>query len=318
MGPLNLTPRAIADARASGLTACNVTVGVGGAPWDDVIRRFAWCEREFEAHPDAFLKITREAHLREAKAQGKMGIIYCVQGLSFIGEDLDRLDTLHGLGLRIGQLTYNLRAVTGDGCLEPGNAGLSRFGRMVIERVEKLRMVLDLSHGGRQTIAEAVAVAKQPLITHTGCAAINEHPRNVPDDVLRAVAQKGGVVGIYFMPFLRSSGQPQVDDVLRHIEHAVNVAGEDHVGIGSDGTIGAITIDDAYRKAHAEFVARRRKLGIAAPGEAEDVFNFVPELNEPRRMERLAELLARRGFTERRVLKILGGNFARAFGEVWG
>jgi len=312
------TARAVTDARASGITACNVTVAVGGDPWDEVIRNIAWWERELDLHADAFIQVRHAAHLREANAKGKMGIIFGAQGLSMIGEDLQRLETLQRLGLRIAQLTYNVRAVTGDGCLEPGNAGLSRFGHQVIERVEALRMVVDLSHGGRRTIAEAIAAARQPFITHTGCAAVNEHPRNVPDEILRAVAQKGGVVGIYFMPFLRPAGQPHAEDVVRHLEHAVNVAGEDHVGVGTDGGVSGITINDTYKKAHAAFVARRKKLGIAAPGEAEDVYNFVPELNGPRKMEALAELLARRGFGEARVLKILGGNFARAFGEVWG
>ena len=120
------------------------------------------------------------------------------------------------------------------------------------------------------------------------------------------------------MPFLRPSGQPHLEDVARHLEHAVKVAGEDHVGIGSDGGMSTITVDDAFRKGHREFVTRRKHLGIAAPGEAEDVFNFVPELNGPRYLETLADHLAGRGFGETRILKILGGNFARALGEVWG
>src|ERR1041384_1582403 len=239
-----LSPRAVADARASGITAVNNTLSAGPASWDDLIRAIGWCEREIALHPDVFLKVTRGAHLKEAQAQGKMGFIYGVQGLGFIGEDLDRLDTACNLGLRIAQLTYNLRGITGDGCLEQGNAGVSRFGRLAIERIEARRMVLDLSHGGRRTVTEAVAMAKQPFITHTACAGVYEHPRNTPDDLLRAVAQKGGVVGIYFMPFLRPAAQPHIDDVVRHIEHAVNVAGEDHVGIGTDGGVSTIVVND--------------------------------------------------------------------------
>ncbi|HUJ25831.1 MAG TPA: membrane dipeptidase [Myxococcales bacterium] len=313
-----LSARALADAKASGITLCNQTVAVGGDSWDEALRGFAFWQRELDAHPDAFVKVTRGAHIAQAQGSGRMGLVFGVQGLSYIGEDLARLDTLHDLGLRIAQLTYNVRALTGDGCLEPGNAGISRFGRRLIEHAEERRMIIDLSHGGRRTIAEAVAAAKMPFITHTGCAALVDHPRNVPDEILRAVAQKGGVVGIYFMPFLRPAGQQHLDDVVRHIEHAVNAAGEDHVGIGTDGVISTVVVDDKYRKAFAEQVQRRRKLGISAPGEVEDVYTFVPELNDPRRLETLGAALAKRGFSDARVLKILGGNFARGFAEALG
>jgi membrane dipeptidase len=313
-----LSVRAVADAHASGITAVNITVGGGGDPFEEVVKSIGWCERELSSHPEVFGKVTSAARLRECHAQGKMGLIYGVQGLASIGEDLDRLDTLHMLGLRIAQLTYNLRGVTGDGCLEPGNAGVSRFGRMVIERIDARRMVLDLSHAGRRTTAEAVAAGKQPFITHAGCAALYEHPRNVPDEILRAVAQKGGVVGIYFMPFLREAGQPHLEDVVRHIEHAVDVAGEDHVGIGTDGGITGIAITEAFKKGHIESVRRRKQAGIASPGEVEDVYTFVPELNDPRKLEKLGDALSRHGFSDARVLKILGGNFARGFSEVWG
>ena len=119
------------------------------------------------------------------------------------------------------------------------------------------------------------------------------------------------------MPFLRASGQPHAEDLILHLEHAVNVCGEDHVGLGTDGIISGIEVNDAYRKNQVEFFEERKKAGISAPGEAADVFNFVPEYNEPRRFLKLADDLVRRGWKPARVEKILGANFARLFAAVW-
>lgn len=120
------------------------------------------------------------------------------------------------------------------------------------------------------------------------------------------------------MPFLRASGQPHAEDVIRHLEHAVNVCGEDHVGLGSDGYISRVEIDDAFREFMRKSVEARRKAGISAPGESADVVNLIPEYNEPRRFLRLSDDLAKRGWPDARIEKILGANFARLFAEVWG
>ncbi len=131
---------------------------------------------------------------------------------------------------------------------------------------------MDLSHAGQRTIAEGIAASKAPpAITHTGCRALVDHPRNVADAELKALANKGGVAGIYFMPYLRVKGQQMAADVIAHIEHAVQVMGEDHVGLGTDGSISAINLTPDYRKHYAEANAERKKSGIAAPNENDDV-----------------------------------------------
>ncbi|MBS0393613.1 MAG: dipeptidase, partial [Proteobacteria bacterium] len=249
----------------------------------------------------------------------RLGLIYGLQDTSPLDGDLGRLDGLAARGVRIVQATYNRRNLVGDGCLEPADGGLSLLGRELIQELARRRLLLDLSHAGPRTIAEGIAAAPGPVaITHTACRALADLPRNTSDASLRALADKGGVAGIYFMCFLRSSGQPQAADLIRHLEHAVDVCGEDHVGIGTDLAISPVPLDDAYRAAHRAEVERRRRAGISAPGESPDVLNVIAEYNEPRRLERLAADLAARGWPASRVDKVLGGNFARLFAAAWG
>lgn len=317
-----LIPRYISDIRSSGVTAINLTVsGVGNGPgkYEEAIKNIAYYEREIARFPDVFLKVGRASDLAIAKAKGKLAVIYGFQDTSMLEGDLDRLDQFVSLGVKIIQPVYNRRNLMGDGCLEPNNGGLSILGRELIGKLNERRILVDLSHAGSLVQSEAVALSKQPCaITHSGCRALADLPRNTRDEELRMLADRGGVMGIYFMPFLRPSGQQNSEDVLRHIEHAVRIAGEDHVGIGTDGAIPSVIHMKEYRESQKSFYEERRKLGIAAPGESGDVMLLVPEYNSPRRLEQLADDLLRRGHSTARIEKILGGNFARLFGEVWG
>jgi membrane dipeptidase len=312
----------IANARASGITAVNVTLSGGGptgsAAFESTVRNLAFLERELDAHPDALARIRTVADIRRAKAERRVGLIAGFQDTTMLEGDVSRVDLFHGLGVRIIQLTYNVRNLVGDGCLEPGNAGLSAFGREVVTRMATLGILVDVSHCGRRTTDDAIAYATRPIAaTHTSCAALADVPRAKTDDQLRRLAAKGGVAGMYMMPFLRLSGQPTGDDFIRHLEHAVNVMGEDHVGVGSDNSITPLELTPAFRALHADFVRQRRAQGISAPGEDEQVFNHVPDLDHPRRMERIADRLAARGHSSARIEKILGGNWLRLFGETW-
>jgi len=311
----------LADVRASGLTAVNLTVGSVGSyarDYDGAIEGIAHWDKEIATHPDTLMKFSRIGDLAEAKRSRRLAIIYGFQDTTPFGENLDRLDTFADLGVRIVQLTYNRRNLVGDGCLEPADAGLSLFGRELVERMNAREVLVDLSHCGHRTTDEAIEVSKKPVaITHAGCAAVSDLPRNKTDATLRKLADRGGVVGIYLMPYLRTGGQPMAADVIAHIEHALDVCGEDHVGIGTDGTISSVRLTEEYKKGFADEIAERRKRGVSAPGETAAVYTFVPDLNTPRRFETIATLLARRGRSERVAEKVLGGNFLRLFAQTW-
>ncbi|HET6545732.1 MAG TPA: membrane dipeptidase [Rhodanobacteraceae bacterium] len=316
-----LTAADLADARASGLSAVNVTVGYVGSYARDYERAVAgigYWDGQIDAHPDILLKVLDAGDLATAKRSGRVGLIYGFQDATPLGEDLDRLDSFHGLGLRILQLTYNRRNLIGDGCLEPENSGLSLLGHELVERMNALHMLVDLGHCGWRTTSDAIARSKRPVaISHSGCTAIANLPRNKPDEVLRQLADKDGVIGIYMMPYLTMKGQPMAADFIAHVEHALEVCGEDHVGIGSDGTISGVELTPGYRKALADDIANRKRLGISAPGERDDSYTFVPDLNTPRRYEHIGALLAQRGHPSRVIEKVLGGNFARLFAQAW-
>jgi membrane dipeptidase len=312
----------LADVKASGVTAVNLTVNsVGNGPgkFEETVATIGAVEEDLARHSDLLSKVLTGRDLAAAKAAGRMGIIYGFQDTSLLDGQLDRLRMFHGLGVRIIQPCYNRRNLMGDGCLEPANGGLSTLGRELIAELNKLKILVDFSHAGARTQSEGIAASKAPMaITHTGCRALVDVPRNTHDSELKAVADRGGVVGIYFMPFLRASGQPHAADLIRHLEHAVNVCGEDHVGLGTDGGISGIKLDEKYAAFQRKFYEDRAKAGIAAPGEAADVFNLVPEYNDARRFFTLANDLVDRGWAPKRVEKILGANFARLFNEVWG
>lgn len=264
------------------------------------------------------LRVRRAADIEAARAAGRIGLIYQFQDTTALEGDADNVQRFATLGVRILQLTYNKRNLAGDGCLEKTNGGVSDFGRAVIEKIEAADLLLDLSHAGQRTIAEGIAAAKRPpAITHTGCRALADLPRNVGDAELKALADKGGVAGIYLMPFLRASGQPGREDLLRHLDHAVKVCGEDHVGIGTDNPLLGYVINDEMRKQQREFFEQRRKDGIAAPGEAADVLNLVDGYNDVSRFDRIAADLRARGWSSARVDKVMGGNWLRLFREAW-
>jgi membrane dipeptidase len=318
-----LSSRAVADVKASGIAAINVTVGPVGerpslAAFEGIFRDLARWEEEVDKHPDAFLRVRSADDVERARASGRLGLVYGLQDGVAFHDDLSRLAILKRFGVRIIQPTYNLHNLLGDGCLQPDGAGLSPAGRDAVERLNALGILVDLSHCGRRTTRDGISVSRRPVaFTHTGCAAVADHPRNKTDEELKALADKGGVAGIYFMPYLKAGAQPMAEDVLRHLEHAIRVAGEDHVGLGTDGSVSAVDLTPEYRKRFEEDIARRKKAGIGAPGEVAAVYPFVPDLNSPRRLQRVGELLEARGHSASRIEKILGGNFVRVFRDAW-
>lgn len=318
----SLTPAALKDARDSGVTAAVVTIAPSGRFWfgeegyQTTLSELAFWDRQLRLHPGRLHHVLTGADLQRTKRENGFGLIYGFQDTSPLGENLDRVGLFHKRGVRVIQMTHNRRNLAGDGCMEPGNAGLSNFGHQVIEALNAQGIIVDLAHGGRRTTLEGILACKRPMIlSHTGCAAISDVPRCMPDEVLRAMADRGGVAGMVFWPYLRRMGQPMAEDLIRHIEHAVDVCGEDHVGIGTDNMVSPAERTPEFERGNREWVRHMVEIGFFEEG---NMYTFIPDLNHVRRLETLSALLAQRGHSEARIGKIMGGNFARVMGEVWG
>ena len=193
-------------------------------------------DRHIAKHPDLFIKATHVADIDEAKRSGRLALFYLAQNSTHIGRDLDRVDLFYGLGQRSMQLTYNHQNWAGAGCKERTGAGLTIFGLELVEKLNSIGMLIDLSHASMATMADAIAASRVPThISHTACMSVYENVRNTTDTNLRALAEKGGVVGIcQIRPFLTREKTNNLDEYFKHLVHAINVAGIEHVCIGSD------------------------------------------------------------------------------------
>ena len=296
--------------RTGGITAANCTVAVWEG-FEQGMANVAAFTRWFGEHSDLIRRVLTVDDVHAAKAEGRVGVILGWQNTSPIEDDLRRLALFHGLGLRVVQLAYNTQNFVGTGCYESRDSGLSDFGREVVAELNRLGIVIDLSHVGPLTTREAVLASELPVsFTHVCPAALKPHPRNKGDDELRLVAERGGMIGVTPFPwFLR---EPTLDAYLDAVEHMIGVAGEEHVGIGTD-------FMEGHGDEFVEWIMRDKgyaRLLTATP---------LAELHVvmPDGIARLAEwpnltaAMEARGWTEARILRLLGGNWLRYLGDVW-
>ena len=286
--------------------------------FEGTVQNLAYVDALVEQFPQSFMVVRSYADIARAKRERKIGILPGFQYSGFLEENAARILMFRRLGVRIMQLTYNNRGAFGDGCLEPGNAGLSKAGHAAVRNMNEIGVAIDLSHSGYRTTSEAIEAWSRPvLISHSGCAAVYQYPRNKPDSILKLLADHSGYFGVYLMPYLVASPTvPTREHVMQHLLHAINVCGTDNVGIGSDGSIQAIRMTPAEQQAFDADIARRKQLGIGAPGE--DRYPYVPSLNGPDHMEVIAMELQKRGHPSSVIAKVLGANFQRIIGAIWG
>jgi membrane dipeptidase len=302
------------DMLASGMDSITVTLSDpkfdGAQALATAIDGLLDYDRLIAERSSRLLKAMSVADIDRARRDGRLAVFYLYQNTTQFGEDLDRVDLFHRLGLRSCQLTYNDRNAAGSGCRATGR--LTEFGRRLIERMNERRMLLDLSHVNMETMADAIAASRAPvIISHTGCSAVHEHVRNTADANLRALADRGGVVGIcQIRPFITDRKTDNLDAYLDHIEHAVNVAGIEHVCIGSDR-------DHRVIEMTPEYIAELKREEGPQFSDA-DLPLFLEALNGPRRMEVIREALAKRRYSATDVDRIMGTNLYRLYREVIG
>lgn len=279
-----------AKLRNSGIGVFHPAVAFEQGPGYEVTRAwFTKWNRFIEWHPGYFVRVNSANDLTVARKQGKIGIILGMQDANHL-RSVEDVDAFYRMGQRLTQLTYNSENRLGYGCKVSLDKGLTGFGAEVIARMNSVGMAIDVSHCGQRTSMDAIVASKKPvLITHSNCRALAPGvARCKPDEVIRAAARTGGVLGITAVrQFVRKSGAATIEDVLDHFDHAVKLAGVEHVGLGSDFDLDAHPAYD------------------------------IPGLNNADRIYRLTEGLLRRGYTDAQISLMLGGNFERALRKIW-
>ena len=304
--------------RGSGIDVIKLSLGGINDDFAHTVGTIAQVQQLIELHGDHFTAVRNAADMARAQRERKLGIILSFESAEMLSGQLASLELFRNLGVRVMQLSYNRTSPFAAGVMEPTAGGLTPLGREAVREMNRLGIAIDLSHANAATTTDVLALsAEPPVMTHAGCAAVHVHPRNKTDEQLRALAAKGGVVGIFDLPYLTASPrQPTVDDYMAHMEHALRVAGEDHVGVGSDVGIAPLDTSPAGMAEIERDTKERRAAGLAAP--EEDRPPYVIGLNVPRRMEIIADRLLRRGYSAAAAEKVLGANFARVFTQIWG
>ncbi len=313
-----LPAEVVAAVRSSGLTAIKVTIGGSSGGYAETRVDIDAYTKAIARAGGVYQRISRVADLAAAKRSGAVGIIYSFEAVEMLEGSLDRIAEFSGLGVRVMQLSYNKPSPFAAGVLAPQpSSGLTELGRQAVAKMNQLGVTLDLSHADEPSTLAALAAASQPaLISHAGCSAIHAHPRNKSDAVLRALADRGGTIGIYELSFLSAGpAQQSLDEYLAHIEHALRVCGEDHVGIGSDAMLMPFDTTPESLAMWDKDIAARKAAGIGAPEEGRPP--YVVGLNRPDRALHLTRALLARRHPARVVDKLLGANFQRVFAQTW-
>ena len=292
-----------------GLSAANCTCCV----WEGftaTMRNVETWLHWFEEHSDCIRPVHSAEDIRRAKKEGRTGIILGFQNTSAFEDQLSHIELFKNLGVGIAQLTYNTQNLVGSGCYETRDSGLSDFGREVVAEMNRVGMMCDLSHVGPVTSREAILASSQPVCySHCLPASLKSHPRNKSDDEIRFIADHGGFVGVtMFPPFLRQGNRSTLADITQAIDHVVSIAGVDNVGLGTDFTQGHgtdffdyLSRDKGYARKLVEFGGVSPLLG----------FGTIDE------MPNLTAAMEKAGWSENRIIKVLGENWLRVLAEAW-
>lgn len=314
-----MTPEHFARLRRGGIHAVNYTTANITSDFAAAALDIARLLKNIEAHQDQVLLVRTSKDILRAQREGRIGLIIGLQNAKPLMDNTDYVRLLHLLGVRIIQLTYNERNFIGDGCVEKANGGLSRFGRRVVAEMNRFGMLVDLSHCGEQTTLDAIEASQAPVvISHANAKALCPSPRNKSDAVLKALAERGGVIGAAFwapMAYSDPDRRPTKDEFFKHIDYLVERAGIDHVGIGSD-------LGEGETREYYEAMFLRG--GGIYPEVTEalgDWYTFdtrmVEGLESAVVFPEVTEGLLARGYTEEHIRKILGGNFLRVMSQVF-
>ncbi|MFH1485292.1 MAG: membrane dipeptidase [Chloroflexota bacterium] len=289
----------------AGITATMVPVSIS-ATFRQTVDQLSSLLKLVNEHQNRVSISRQTEEIRQAKQEGKLGLILVLEDSRQIEDNLDLLRAFWELGIRRSQLVYVMQNSMGCGKGERHDSGLTRLGVQAIKRMEELGILVDLCHCADRTLREAMEVAERPVVlSHCNVRGAYAHPNNLTDDHLEMVAKNGGVIGIASVPFYVAAEMPTIDQVIDHIDYVKSRIGIDHVGIGT-----------AIFEGHPLSFYDQFKL-------PEDIYGKPPwpwpkGIETIERFPDLTQKLLERGYSEEDTKKVLGGNFMRVFRDVWG
>ena len=311
----------------AGVTCTFQNAGEEGVAPLRLMKRLAGHTFLTDQMPDLLRRAVKPDDILAAKEEGKRCLYLTGNGVPLAGDqvsveqELRHIRVFHQLGVRMMHLTYNRRNVIGDGCTELANAGLSDFGRAVVQEMNRVGVIVDIAHSGWQTGLDAAAVSQKPIVvSHSAAWAINQHARCKSDELIKAVVDNGGTMGITNVPaFLGRTGD--IVAMLEHIDYVAKKFGVDAVTIGTDGAYQSIRAAEADA---AVPLRRRSRTRWEALWPSDDPI-FAPEWNQDHQADSMAWTnwplftvgLVQRGYSDEDILKIIGGNILRVAKDVW-
>lgn len=299
---------------AGGVTVCNETLASDTETFREAATAIYQYLTLAKVEANRVLIVETVEDIYRAKREGRHGLILGFQGGAAFEDDVSTVFLFQKLGVRIAALAYNRRTLLGDGCYERDDQGLTVHGRRIIHSMNEAGITVDLSHVGRRSALEATETSQKPVVySHSNCSALTPHIRNIDDEQIKALAAKGGVVGIGpHSVFCESTPgvRPDISDFINHIMHVVDLVGVDHVGIGTD-MFGGETVGERVFRTHFSRVAPNFFAGYAISEKY--VTGFGTSFDFPK----LADQLNQRGLSDDDIRKVLGNNFIRVFRETW-
>ena len=294
----------LARHKAAGFDAITVNIGFGEHGPEEHLRMIAALRHWLVARPEEYLLLMEADDVERARSTGRLAVGFDIEGANAVGDQLSPIQLYYDLGVRWMLMAYNTSNRAGGGCQDE-DGGLTNFGRAMVAEMERVGMLLCLSHTGHRTVREVLAMATQPLIfSHSNCAALHPHPRNIPDELIRACAATGGVVGINGVGIFLGKNDISSDTYARHVDHVVQLVGPAHVSIALDYVFDMRELEEHLEKMKGTF----------PPGLGYEMgARFVP----PEQLEEIVVTLQGWGYSDADLTALLGGNLLRLAKQVW-